>query len=188
MRTDQDKRPAEVAPVPSDTKDWTWVLERPCPECGFSAAGLPGPAVAGAIRSAAERWSDVLARPGIEDRPSPTVWSPLEYLCHVRDVCRIFGERVQLMLAQDDPAFPNWDQDQAAVEGRYREQDPAMASDELTDAARVDARLFDGVRGEQWQRTGRRSNGSVFTVETLGQYFVHDITHHLHDVEGAPRA
>ena len=31
-------------------------------------------------------------------------------------------------------------------------------------------------------RPGRRSNGSVFTVETLGRYFLHDVLHHLHDV------
>ena len=24
--------------ITPDTKDWTWVLERPCPECGFEAA------------------------------------------------------------------------------------------------------------------------------------------------------
>ena len=23
-----------------DTKDWTWVLERPCPECGLNAHGF----------------------------------------------------------------------------------------------------------------------------------------------------
>ena len=23
--------------ITPDTKDWTWVLERPCPECGFEA-------------------------------------------------------------------------------------------------------------------------------------------------------
>ena len=33
--------------ITPDTKDWTWVLERPCPECGFEAAAhdvsdLPG--------------------------------------------------------------------------------------------------------------------------------------------------
>ena len=25
----------------ADTKDWTWVLERPCPDCSFDAAALP---------------------------------------------------------------------------------------------------------------------------------------------------
>ena len=28
--------PAPGTPVPPDTKDWTWVLERPCPDCGFA--------------------------------------------------------------------------------------------------------------------------------------------------------
>ena len=27
-----------ATPITPDTKDWTWVLERPCPECGFDPA------------------------------------------------------------------------------------------------------------------------------------------------------
>ena len=27
-------------PIEPDTKDWTWVLERPCPECGFDASSV----------------------------------------------------------------------------------------------------------------------------------------------------
>ena len=30
---------------------------------------------------------------------------------------------------------------------------------------------FDQVTGSDWQRTGRRSDGAVFTVETFGKYF-----------------
>jgi hypothetical protein len=41
---------------------------------------------------------------------------------------------------------------------------------------------FDGVEGAAWERRGSRSNGSVFTVASLGRYMVHDIVHHLHDV------
>ena len=29
---------------------------------------------------------------------------------------------------------------------------------------------------------GRRSDGSAFTVESLGRYWLHDVEHHLHDV------
>ena len=29
------------------------------------------------------------------------------------------------MLSQDDPLYPNWDQDETAVADRYAEQDPA---------------------------------------------------------------
>jgi hypothetical protein len=38
------------------------------------------------------------------------------------------------------------------------------------------------VGPEQWSRPGRRSDGYVFTVETLAQYLVHEDRHHLHDV------
>jgi hypothetical protein len=45
-------------------------------------------------------------------------------------------------------------------------------------------RRFAGVTGGQWQRTGRRSDGASFTVETFTRYFIHDPVHHLHDVTG----
>ena len=40
------------------------------------------------------------------------------------------------------------------------------------------------VASGNWARTGRRSGGAVITIQTLGQYFLHDLTHHLHDVRG----
>ncbi len=115
-------------------------------------------------------------------RPAPDVWSTLEYGCHVRDVFRIFAERLRLMLPQDDPLFANWDQDATAVEDRYADQDPAVVADELRDAAAVIADRFSQVAGGDWERTGRRSDGAHFTVESFARYLVHDPVHHLHDV------
>jgi hypothetical protein len=40
------------------------------------------------------------------------------------------------------------------------------------------------VTGDQWERTGRRSDGARFTVETFARYFIHDPVHHLYDVTG----
>ena len=94
----------------------------------------------------------------------------------------IFAERVRLMLAEDDPGFENWDQDATALELRYEEQDPATVSVELVERAAEAAAAYAAVGADQWQRTGRRSNGSVFTVETLGRYHLHDVVHHLWDV------
>ena len=114
--------------------------------------------------------------------PSPTTWSTLEYGAHVRDVLRIFDGRLELLLTQDDPAFENWDQDATALADRYDLQDPAVVATELAAAADVTAARFDSVAPDQWGRAGTRSNGSEFTVLTLGQYFLHDVVHHLHDV------
>ena len=175
--------PQEVVP---DTKDWTWVLERPCAECGFDAARLPATDVAAMARDNAGAWQAVLRREDVRDRPSPGVWSPLEYAAHVRDVHRVFDGRLQRMLAEDDPLFENWDQDATAVESRYAEQDPASVATELAAAAGVIADRFAAVDGDEWGRTGRRSDGARFTVETFARYFAHDWVHHLHDVGGRP--
>src|ERR1700679_3061803 len=101
--------------IEPDTKDWTWVLQRPCPECGLDTRGVAPEAVAGLLRANAQAWPAVLAGPAARQRPAPAAWSPLEYGCHVRDVFRRFDGRLVLMLTQDDPLFPNWDQDATAV-------------------------------------------------------------------------
>jgi hypothetical protein len=138
------------------------------------------------IRVNAAAWQDALTRP--EDarrRPAAGTWSALEYGCHVRDVLRLYDERLQLMLTEDGPLYPNWDQDATAVADRYGEQDPAVVAAGLADAAEIIAVRFEGVTAGQWQRTGRRSDGASFTVETFARYFIHDPVHHLHDVSGA---
>ena len=167
-----------------DTKDWTWVLQRPCPECGFDTRGFNVEAVPGMIMANAAAWQDALAGDGAGDRPEPGKWSPLEYGCHVRDVFRLYDQRLELMLSQDDPQFPNWDQDETAIADRYGEQDPAEVAAELRQAAFAIAGRFEGVTGRQWERTGTRSDGARFTVETFARYFVHDPVHHLYDVTG----
>jgi hypothetical protein len=177
--------------ITPDTKDWTWVLDRPCPECGFAAAEISAPDVSGLLRRCIARWVQVLAdEPArLRARPRPDVWSALEYACHVRDVFRCYDERLHLMLTEDDPYFPNWDQDASAVEDRYGEQDPRRVADELSAWGETLAEHFDEVEGAQWERTGSRSDGAAFTVDTFARYFVHDVVHHLYDVgaEAAPR-
>lgn len=168
--------------ITPDTKDWTWVLERPCPECGFVAATMDPLAVGAAIRAGLPRWRDALTRPDVRERPAPGVWSPLEYSAHVRDVFRLFDQRLALMLSQEDPTFDNWDQDATAVAERYGEQDPVAVRDALTEAGERVAASFDAIRPDQLARTGRRSDGARFTVASFGRYFLHDVVHHLHDI------
>ena len=168
--------------ITPDTKDWTWVLRRPCPDCEFDATRQGLGELPGLIRSTAATWTDVLTRSDAADRPRPDTWSPLEYACHVRDVHAVFGERVRLMLAEDEPRFANWDQDAAAVEGDYVHQDATAVSEQLVQAAGEVADVYAGVGEDALARRGLRSNGDEFTVATIGAYHLHDVVHHLHDV------
>lgn len=170
--------------ITPDIKDWTWVLERRCPECGYDAADVPATSVAALIRGNADAWPAVLARPDVRVRPDEQTWSALEYGAHVRDVFRINGSRLALMLDQDNPVYPNWDQDATALAERYAEQDPQRVSDELVDAAAALAADFDAIPDSAWDRRGRRSDGASFTVDTFARYVIHDVIHHLADVRG----
>ena len=168
--------------ITPDTKDWTWVLERACPECGYNASAVPVDSVADRLRANAAQWRVFLERAGASTRPRPDVWSTLEYACHVRDVHELYLHRLHRMLTERDPLYDNWDQDATAVEKRYGEQRPAVVADELESAAARLADRFETVSGDDWQRTGRRSDGASFTVDSFSRYLLHDVEHHLWDV------
>ncbi|MCM6773531.1 DinB family protein [Nocardia sp. CDC159] len=187
-------------PIVPDAKDWTWVLEKPCPECGFDGPATAYEAVPGLVRDAAGRFGAVLERADATVRPDDSTWSALEYAAHVRDVCRVFVHRLDVTLggpgtppevagfegkvgfADGLPVFENWDQDVTAVAGRYGEQDPATVAAELAVAAETVSGAFESVPVAERGRAARRSNGSLFTVDSMATYFVHDLIHHLHDV------
>lgn len=189
-----------------DVKDWTWVLERACPDCGFDAAATAYDEVPELALSSARRLGATLERPEAAVRPDASTWSPLEYGAHVRDVCRIFVYRVAVVTGAEAvdpgvpafdprgraagetpdglPEFSNWDQDATAVADRYGAQDPAVVAAELSVAADATARAFAAVSPADRGLRARRSNGSLFTVESLAKYFAHDLVHHVHDVRG----
>ncbi|MEO7350372.1 MAG: methyltransferase type 12, partial [Marmoricola sp.] len=97
--------------IEPDTKDWTWVVDRPCRDCGFDPDAIAREQLADRIHENTRGWYEVLADADFAVRPAEHVWSRLEYACHVRDVHHVFAERVRLMLEENDPEFDNWDQD-----------------------------------------------------------------------------
>jgi hypothetical protein len=171
----------EPAAVPPDSRDWTFVITEGCTQCGFVPS--PPERTGDRLRASIPIWRRALTSKTASERPTPTVWSPVEYGCHVSDTCQVFRHRLALMLAEDDPEFPNWDQDATAVEDRYFQQAPSQVAERLADQAEATASAFDAVQPHQWSRFGRRSNGSTFTVATFAVYFLHDIEHHLHDID-----
>jgi hypothetical protein len=168
--------------IEPDSKDWTWVVDEPCGQCGFDPSTVVREDLPELVHENTRGWYVVLADADHAVRPAPHVWSSLEYACHVRDVHELFAKRVRLMLDEDDPTFENWDQDATAVEQRYDLQEAGEVGIDLVERAAEVAALYAGVEGDQWARTGRRSNGSVFSVETIGVYHLHDVVHHLWDV------
>lgn len=169
-------------PITPDDKNWTWVLEQVCPDCGFDAGSVDRSDVGDLLRRNVQQWPPLLARADAALRPTDDQWSALEYGCHVRDVFRLFEFRLDLMLSQEGPQFANWDQDATAIDERYDQQDPAVVADDLVVAGLRLADRFQAVADDQWSRTGFRSDGATFTVQTFAQYFLHDPIHHIDDI------
>ena len=168
--------------ITPDDKDWTWVLDRLCGECGFDASVFAVETMPRYVIALANSWWRVLHRSNVRQRPSPDRWSALEYACHVRDVFRVFDQRLEAMMSLDGAQFENWDQDITAIDDRYHLQDPEAVAQEVLETGAQLATHFSRVQGSFWMHRGFRSNGSEFTVETLAKYLAHDPKHHLWDV------
>ncbi|HLS01727.1 MAG TPA: DinB family protein [Beutenbergiaceae bacterium] len=171
--------------VTPESQDWTWVLTQQCPQCGANVGAVDAPEVLRLARDYLHRFRQLLdGSDEVRRRPSPGVWSPLEYGAHLRDVCGVFRTRVRAMLLHDESSYPDWDPNEAAVEGDYRALDPVEVADELHTAGMDLVRDVAALSDAELQRTGHRSDGFTFTVESLMRYFLHELTHHWWDVSG----
>jgi hypothetical protein len=171
--------------IERDDKDWTWVLDRVCPECGFDAAQVRAVDVGARLRAELPTWRRVMAGSEATVRPDDRTWSPTEYACHVRDVAVLYAHRLDRMLTEDDPHYANWSSDDAAEDGDYAAADPAVVIAQLCRDVEILAGAFDAVEGDQWNRTGRRSDGAAFTIDSFSRYLLHDVVHHGWDITRA---
>lgn len=172
-----------------ESKNWTWVLDRTCDECHYVASDFDRDELGAKLRTNAAAWRTTLGRGSIVSERPPVppggdvIWSALEYGAHTRDVYEIFADRVKLMLKKSNPTFKDWDQNKAAVKGKYGQQDPGRVAYALATNAGKVADIYDRLSSDDWERPGMRSDGEAFTVETLGRYILHDLVHHLADAE-----
>jgi hypothetical protein len=156
-----------------------------CDECGFAYASVSAEDLPRRLQEAGHRFAVGLAAvPFPRRRPAPSVWSPLEYICHVRDVLRVQSERLALALRTENPEFAPMRREERVVLDAYNLQDPQIVLAELTEAANDLARAFSSLRPEQWSRTGIYNWPTVETrtVLWLGRHTVHELEHRLIDL------
>lgn len=165
-----------------DAKDWTWVLERQCAECGYEADRLSREQLGPRLRSVGGAWREMLGQGEVVEREphGERRWSILEYGAHVRDVCELLEDRLSLILKKrKPPKFKDWNQEKAA--DKWGDLEANKVAYTLAFKAGKAADLVDKVRDDEWAKTGTRSDGVEFTAESLVRYMLHDIEHHLWD-------
>ena len=141
-----------------------------------------------ALHEYARRYADHLVTNSADDlrrRPSPEVWSALEYACHVRDVLLVMRERVlQVLREPAPPAFTPMGRDERVTHDRYREQDPTDVARQLVDAATMLAFVLEALDEQQWVRACIYGYAAPAerTLAWVAQHTVHEADHHLADL------
>ncbi|MFE0426599.1 DinB family protein [Streptomyces sp. NPDC058953] len=155
-----------------------------CRRCDFGDRPFGRETAADVLRDYASRWRRVLTDPAVPARGVGTLaWSPLEHGCHVRDMCLLFHQRLDLTLgaAPTGPA-PDGEGERGRVPGLYRDEDPGRVADELRAAAGALARRLDGLDAADWDHEDPRLPGERLTVEFFTRHLLHDIAHDLGEV------
>jgi hypothetical protein len=159
-----------------------------CDGCGFEYGSVPQDQVVPLLHELSSRYADHLAdheRTDLRQRPSPEVWSALEYACHVRDVMLVMRERVlQVLREPTPPAFTPMGRDERVTHDRYAEQPPDDVARQLVDAAAMLTFVFEGMDDDQWERTciyGYPAPAER-TLAWVAQQTVHEAEHHLGDL------
>lgn len=97
---------------------------------------------------------------------------------------RRLRRRFVSLILNDQKTFDDFDGERESVEGRYAEADPEIVVEELAELIQSPVAVYDHVGETDWGRAGYRTDGRALTIADLSRYLLHDLEHHLADVEG----
>ena len=159
-----------------------------CSECGYDYGALTTRDASSTLVDLARRMDRRLrsaAGAVVATRSEPSVWSALEYACHLRDVLLVQRERILLAVVKDNPTFPPMCRDERVVLAGYGEQSREAVGRELVMAAELIARVIDKLDTTQMARpcVYNFPEAKERDVSWLVRHTTHEAVHHTMDVE-----
>jgi uncharacterized damage-inducible protein DinB len=105
-------------------------------------------------------------------------WSLRQILEHMADSELVWSWRLRLVLAEDRPTLPGYDQDRWAARLRYDRAPIAEALDLFDAARRANLRLLDQASADDFARVGvHAERGEESVAHMLQLYAGHDLLH-----------
>jgi hypothetical protein len=118
----------------------------------------------------------------IRVRPSPRVWSVVEYVCHLRDVYVSYTVRLFRTRTKHRPALEPMFNDLRAERFRYNDCDLAATLAELEAASRGFCAEIACCDQDDWDRSATRLPNERRTARWLVRQAMHEGVHHLGDI------
>lgn len=123
-----------------------------------------------------------IAESHLRRRPTPDIWSVIEYVCHLRDVYATYTIRLHRARTEDSPSVEPMFSDLRAVRFRYAQLPLAPVLDELDDHIAGFCEEAATLAPADWQRTIARRPDEVRTASWLVRQALHEGRHHLADI------
>jgi len=157
-----------------------------CAECGFEYDLSEADGAGQAIVDGAARIADLILESSrdLRRRPEPKTWSPLEYVCHLRDVLLVQRERVLMARRIERPSFEPMGRDERVEHDGYVEQDPRDVIRQLTDAAAMFANVLARLNPAEWDRTVIYNYPEQMerSLRWVAVHTAHEVRHHTLDI------
>ena len=119
----------------------------------------------------------------LRQRPSPEVWSALEYAAHVRDVIAFYADRIERVVEQERPHMAAANFSSMPERRGYLKDDPLEVLDAISVSSISVALRLRALTPELWARVGIGVDGDERTVAVLARRLAHDGHHHLMDLD-----
>ena len=157
-----------------------------CGECGFTYDVTQAGVVPEDIRQQVAEVVGILRNCNVDlrSRRQPSVWSPLEYGCHLRDMLLVQRERVLAARRVDRPDCPSMGRDERVEHDGYAEQEPEDVARQLADAAQLFGNVLAQLGADDWDRTVVYHYPETHerSLRWVAIHTLHEARHHLLDI------
>jgi hypothetical protein len=109
---------------------------------------------------------------------APGKWSVLDVVCHLADSELIYGYRLRMIVAEDEPALVGYDQDRWAERLHHDVRDLDLELERLESLRRSNLGFLRSLKDAEWDRVGRHSERGDESVRRVFEMLAaHDLVH-----------
>jgi hypothetical protein len=136
------------------------------------------------LEHALARWP----RSALRSRPDDAGFSLVEHLWHLADLEREgYGERIRRIVAEHDPALPDFEGDRIARERRYDMRDPDEALALFRSARTRNLAALRGASAADLARTGTQEHVGRVTLSDVARMMAEHDESHRCEIDAAAR-
>lgn len=161
-----------------------------CTQCGFRYDLSPAD-VADRAEAATQAVRQAVADTPMERRsrrPEPRVWSVNGYTRHLADASGVILQRIELILAEDRPYLPYWDEAADAEENRIDESPADQSIPVLEERVARFAQRMRALPPGGWERVGIHERAGEILLSEIAHDMAHETEHHAQDIRAVGSA